>query len=440
MPLDTKHRKTWCSLDRNPHAGCGDSFWNIAASDRPAFINHDESIISYERLGRDVAAFAARLAQAPGLIGIYCDGHYRQYVAYLAALNARCPVVLMQPGQRPDRTGLSLSYLYSPSGDGLSALEPDAPPAWHPDLAVLLSTSGSTGAAKWVRLSAANIEANARSIALYLALTGQDCAPMALPFQYSYGMSIVNSHLSVGASLVLTDGSVVDGCFWDMFERAGCTSLAGVPHSFELMELAGIRTDRLGDAALCHAGRRAAGALAGARLGRAGQSRRLGFLRHVRPDRSRAAHRLSAAQHGARDADRHRRRRAGRRDLGGRRRWRAAARRAGRRAVLSRPERHDGLCDLRRGPGQAMRQRCPPHRRHCPPPGQWRLRDRRAQEPLREAVRPAHQPRRGRDAFARGRRPGGLQRHGRHDACAGVARGRRTGCRSTGCAATLSTG
>lgn len=219
-------------------------FWRLRGSGAPAFIRPDGSSISYQDLLRDVQAFSDRISRKPDLIGLRCDGHYRQYVAYLAALNSGCPVLLMGENQTANSTGLSLGYLYAPATDELLSLDAGVA-AWHPDLAVLLSTSGSTGSAKWVRLSFRNIAANAAAIAEYLSLGPEDRAPMALPFQYSYGMSIVNSHLAVGAALVLTEGSVVDPEFWATFERCGCTSLAGVPHSFELMEKARTRTDHL---------------------------------------------------------------------------------------------------------------------------------------------------------------------------------------------------
>lgn len=117
----------------------------------------------------------------------------------------------------------------------------EQPPSLHDDLALLLSTLGSTGATKWVRLSYCNIAANAASIADYPALSSDDRAPMALPFLYSYGMSVVNSHLAAGATIVLTEGSVTDPAFWQTFEQTACTSLAGVPHSFDLMDQARVR-------------------------------------------------------------------------------------------------------------------------------------------------------------------------------------------------------
>ena len=109
----------------------------------------------------------------------------------------------------------------------------------HPDLALLLSTSGSTGSPKLVRLSHDNLRCNAASIADYLGLTPDDRAITSLPMHYCYGLSVVHSHLLVGAGLVLTDLSVVDECFWRLAEDAGATSFAGVPYTFEQLERSG---------------------------------------------------------------------------------------------------------------------------------------------------------------------------------------------------------
>ena len=109
----------------------------------------------------------------------------------------------------------------------------------HPDLALLLSTSGSTGSPKLVRLSHDNLRSNAASIASYLRLTPDDRAATSLPLHYCYGLSVVNSHLLTGAGLVLTEDSVVDECFWQRFEDAGATSFAGVPYTFDLLDHSG---------------------------------------------------------------------------------------------------------------------------------------------------------------------------------------------------------
>jgi hypothetical protein len=113
-----------------------------------------------------------------------------------------------------------------------------APPV-HADLALLLSTSGSTGSPKLVRLSHANLASNAAAIAESLRVTAADRAITALPLHYCYGLSVLHSHLSVGAAVVLETASVVDPCFAAAVERHGVTNLATVPHTLDLLEHAG---------------------------------------------------------------------------------------------------------------------------------------------------------------------------------------------------------
>lgn len=220
-------------------------FWKIQRSNRTAFILSDLTIVDYEELAHDIESFTKRLKVGRGLIEICCDGSYRQYVAYLASLNAKCPIILKQSTPASQESPFSVLYRYQPISDELTIEPLPYCPELNPDLAVLLSTSGSTGTAKSVRLSYANLSANATSIAEYLDLGDGDRAPMVLPFQYSYGMSVVNSHLHAGGSLVLSKGSVIDESFWTNFRRSGCTSLAGVPHSFELLDQERIKTHDL---------------------------------------------------------------------------------------------------------------------------------------------------------------------------------------------------
>src|SRR6202008_3149956 len=109
----------------------------------------------------------------------------------------------------------------------------------HPDLALLLSSSGSTGSPKLVRLSRCNLIANATAIADYLDIGQIDRAATTLPMSYCYGLSVIHSHLLVGAGLILTDRSVVDDEFWTLFRRHGGPSFAGVPYTFEMLERIG---------------------------------------------------------------------------------------------------------------------------------------------------------------------------------------------------------
>ena len=109
----------------------------------------------------------------------------------------------------------------------------------HPDVAVLLSTSGSTGNPKAVRLSHRNLEANADSIVQALGLSARDRVLTSLPGAYSYGLSVINSTLAVGGALVLTSDSITDQSFWETARAHAATVLPGVPYTFEMLDRLG---------------------------------------------------------------------------------------------------------------------------------------------------------------------------------------------------------
>lgn len=105
----------------------------------------------------------------------------------------------------------------------------------HPDLALLLTTSGSTGSPKLVRLSYENLRSNAESIATYLQITSEERPITSLPMYYSYGLSVINSHLVRGATILLTDKPVIQKEFWSFAKEQKATSLAGVPYTYEML-------------------------------------------------------------------------------------------------------------------------------------------------------------------------------------------------------------
>ena len=103
------------------------------------------------------------------------------------------------------------------------------------ELALLLTTSGSTGSPKLVRQSYKNIEANTRSIVEYLELTETERAITTLPMNYTYGISIINTHLWVGASLILTEKGLMQKEFWQQIKDYEATSFGGVPYTYEML-------------------------------------------------------------------------------------------------------------------------------------------------------------------------------------------------------------
>lgn len=106
----------------------------------------------------------------------------------------------------------------------------------HDELGLLLTTSGSTGSPKFVRQSYNNVSINAKQIVEYLELTASERAITTLPMNYTYGLSIINSHLLVGATILLTEKGILQREFWRFFEEAKATSFGGVPYTYEMLE------------------------------------------------------------------------------------------------------------------------------------------------------------------------------------------------------------
>lgn len=214
--------------------------------DAPALITEDGVRISYADLAARADAFAARLGPAPRLLAIEADNSVEAIVAYLGALRSRHPVILLA-ANAGDRTANILRtyrpdaiYARRQEAFELALAAPEG--GLHPDLALMLSTSGTTGAVKLVRLSIGAIASNADSIRTYLGIGPDERAITSLPIHYSYGLSVLNSHLASGAALLVTARSAVEPEFWAFFRREGGTSFAGVPHSYEMLERSGFRT------------------------------------------------------------------------------------------------------------------------------------------------------------------------------------------------------
>jgi acyl-CoA synthetase (AMP-forming)/AMP-acid ligase II len=88
------------------------------------------------------------------------------------------------------------------------------------------------------------VEHNARMIAKALELDEHERPITSLPLHYSYGLSVLNSHLAQRACLVLTDEPLTSKSFWDIFRRERCTSMAGVPYTYQILRR--LELDKLG--------------------------------------------------------------------------------------------------------------------------------------------------------------------------------------------------
>lgn len=108
--------------------------------------------------------------------------------------------------------------------------------AIHDDLALLLSTSGSTGSPQSVRQSYKNINSNANAIAQYLGITRTDRPITTLPMSYTYALSIINSHLLKGCAIILTKKTFMDKAFWGLLKTKEATTFGGVPYIYEMLK------------------------------------------------------------------------------------------------------------------------------------------------------------------------------------------------------------
>lgn len=107
--------------------------------------------------------------------------------------------------------------------------------ATHSSVAQIIYTSGTTGRPKGVTLSHDNLMANCRSIVQYLDLDASDSIFVVLPFFYSYGNSLLMTHVAVGGRLILAD----DFVFWnralDLMESQKATGFSGVPSTYAML-------------------------------------------------------------------------------------------------------------------------------------------------------------------------------------------------------------
>ena len=209
--------------------------------DRPA-VHTAETTLTYRALAGRVATAAAEFGSARKLIMLQTRNDITTLTYYLGALAGGHVVIPVPAGG--DHAEVLDTYRPDIVIDADGVHQHDGPAHdLHPELVLLMSTSGSTGSPKLVRLSAANLISNARSIAEYLDIRETDCAATTLPMSYCYGLSVIHSHLLRGAALILTDLSVIEDGFWELFEEHRGTTFAGVPYTFDLL-------DRIGFASL----------------------------------------------------------------------------------------------------------------------------------------------------------------------------------------------
>jgi long-chain acyl-CoA synthetase len=202
-----------------------------------AIITEKCEITTYLQLSKKVEEANTISIGFKALVFIKAKNTIETITSYLSNLNVGNAIYLYDTND--DAVIKNLIKIYKPNAlisEGKYTLLHTDNLNIHSETCLLLSTSGSTGTPKFVRLTENNINSNADSIAEYLSLTSEDRALAHLKFHYSFGLSILNSHLAVGASVVLTDVSVLDDEFGNLINKYKATNFSGVPFVFESLD------------------------------------------------------------------------------------------------------------------------------------------------------------------------------------------------------------
>ena len=210
-----------------------------------AVVADDGRVVSYAELKRMTEEWAAKVPPR-SLVFLLVGNNLDSLVAYVACLNhgivplmldAKIDGQLLQRFKdiyRPD-------FIWRPGSEGYvleegQRTDDKGQRVLYDDLALLLTTSGSTGSPKLVRQSYRNINANTASIVEYLRLDSTERPITTLPMNYTYGLSIINTHLTVGATILFTEKSIMQREFWNFFTEHGATSFGGVPYTYEMLD------------------------------------------------------------------------------------------------------------------------------------------------------------------------------------------------------------
>lgn len=108
-----------------------------------------------------------------------------------------------------------------------------------PELAVLLTTSGSTGSPKLVRLSYKNILASTKAVSRSLQADSSDRYITTMPFNYAFSLAWLHLHWYLGGTVLATENTVLTKAFWNFFKEGKATNFVGVPFLFELLDKVG---------------------------------------------------------------------------------------------------------------------------------------------------------------------------------------------------------
>lgn len=226
-------------------------------SNNVALVTDKGETLKYGELQNTVDDFYNHVPQK-GLVFCLCENKIASFIGYVACIDKGLPLLLLNATKNSELLQKLLNiyqpeYIWLPSKrmtdvNGLiiykynnyvllsmKYIKEIPQRTIYPELSLCLTTSGSTGSPKLVRLSYDNVKSNALSIAEYLHIDYNERPVTSLPMYYSFGISVLNSHLIKGATILLTNKSILQKEFWDFVKEQKATSIAGVPYTYEIL-------------------------------------------------------------------------------------------------------------------------------------------------------------------------------------------------------------
>lgn len=220
-----------------------------------ALYTKDNEIIKYSQILRDIEIFK-KYFKTKKIIIILAENSYEFIAAYISAIRNNQLIILVNPNIN-DNDLINLNKKYSPEYLFCNKKK-NIPKNYkkildfknfillknykkkkysiNQNLSCLLSTSGTTGDSKFVKISIHNLLYNSKGISNFLKITSIDKSITTMPPFYSYALSIINTHLMNGAKIILNDYSLIDRRFWNLYKKFKPNNLNGVPYNYEILD------------------------------------------------------------------------------------------------------------------------------------------------------------------------------------------------------------
>lgn len=239
-------------------------------SENIAVITEQGERISYDKIRRYMGEFQSYIKEERSLVIIMAANTLGSLVGYISCMKGKHVPVMLRDNLAYEQLKEYISeykpnYAWIPERwleNNRNVLKEQYQPVYskygyvllhisqkrismHDELAFLLTTSGTTGNRKLVRLSYKNLTCNTKSICKYLKISNKDIAITSLPMSYTYGLSVINTHLYKGATILLTEKAVYTHEFWEHFHKYRATTFSGVPFMYEMMIKFGVLNDNI---------------------------------------------------------------------------------------------------------------------------------------------------------------------------------------------------